>query len=606
MIGAASAVLSALALVDPRLRSLLGAGLFLAVLSLVQDRRRLFLPLLALLLAVPCFLGFSLGADSMNYFAYTSSLLADRDLDFTNQWARLGFEDSSKTPTGLVPNVLSAGPGLIWMPAVALTHAWLSSTAGPVDPLRLSVPYYAAAAATSLAIILAAILTLARALEARFGAAFAWLAVLSVVLASPILYYAAVQPLMSHGLTFAFAAFCLAFTLRAERERTLPGWAWCGATLGLAMLCRAQAVPFVLMVLAGLWRARAGWQAALVAAFAAAAFFSPQLLSWKVLYGSFLTIPQGDGFIDWKGRHAIDVLISADRGLFNWHPVLLLGLLGLLFAMKGLGAYAVAALAIFAFTTFLNGSVRDWNASAAFGGRRFDLVLPLLALGLAALLSKVRPLLARRPLLLPALALGLAVAWNVSLIDLRRGQPPTALPLDDLAGLQMGQARRAADASLGGLGPGARNLIYRAFVGLFVYGNYRPGGDLDLATLEPRFLRPGWSEVQQWDDGSAFRYLLFPEACIVIPLDQPFDLRGFVRARAPARIQEQRLTLSLNGHTLSTAELPASWTDIPFEAPERFWRPGENEFCVRAAKKRPGDEGDDLAFAAAVVRVQLP
>lgn len=606
MIGAFAAGLSVLAFVDPRLRGLIWAALLTALVSLIRDRRRVFLPLLAFTVAVPALAGFSTGADSLNYFAYTSSILADRDLDFANQWARLGFETSSRTSTGLVPNAMAAGPGLIWTPAVALAHAWLSATGGATDPLRLSGPYYAAAAATTLGFLLAAVLLLVRTLSSRFGDAEARLAVFSVVFASPLLYYAAVQPLMAHALAFAFAGCGLALTLRAERDRTLSAWALSGGSVGLAMLCRAQAAPLLLIVVAGLGRTRAGWKPALAAAFAAFAFFSPQLLAWKILYGSFVTIPQGAGFIDWTGRHALDVLVSADRGLFNWHPLMILGLLGLLFAMKGLGAYAVSALAVFGFTAFLNGSVRDWNASAAFGARRFDLVLPLLALGLAALLSRLRPMLASRPFLLPALALALAAAWNLSLIDLGRGRPASALPLDDLARLQAGQARRLADASFGRLGPRARDLVYRAFVGLFVYENYRPGGEFDLATLEPRFLKGGWSEARQWDDGAAFRYLLFPEGCIVIPLNEPFDLRGFVRARSPARIENQRVTLILNGRPLSEADLPARWTDLPFEAPERFWRSGENEFCVRAAKRRPGDEGDDLAYAAAVVGIQLP
>ena len=331
MTGAAAAVLSALALVDSRLRDLVWAGLFLAGLSLVRDRGRIFLPLLSLVLALPLFLGFSLGADSLNYFAYTSSILADRDLDFANQWARFGFEVTTRTATGLVPNAMSAGPGLIWTPAVALTHAWLASTGGAVDSLRLSVPYYAAAAASSLALILAAVLILARTLATRFGAPEAWLAVASVALASPILYYVAVQPLMSHAPTFAFAALCLAFTLRAECDHRLADWAGCGASLGLATLCRAQAAPLILLVLAGLWRARAGWKEALLVAATGFACVAPQLVAWKILYGSFVTIPQGAGFIDWTGRHALDALVSADRGLFNWHPILLLGLLVVLF-----------------------------------------------------------------------------------------------------------------------------------------------------------------------------------------------------------------------------------------------------------------------------------
>lgn len=604
--GVAAAILSGLALVDPRLKALAFAGLALALGSLVRDRSRIFAPVLALCLLVSAWTGFSIGADSLNYMAYPSSLLADQDLDFSNQLQRLEFPSRGRTATGLVPNALSVGPGLIWMPAIALTHLWLSWTGGATDPLLLAAPYYAAAAATTIFFLLASALLLVRALSERFGRTEALIAVLAVLLASPLLYYVLVQPLMSHGLTFAFVAGCLVFTFRAERERELHQWALCGVMLGLAMLCRAQAAPLLFVVAAGLWRARAGWKEMLAAGASALVTFAPQLLVWRIVYGSFVTIPQGDAFIEWTGAHALDVLVSADKGLFNWHPVLLFGLVGLVVAMRGLGAYALAALAVFAFTTYLNGSLVDWHASAAFGGRRFDVVLPLLAIGLAALLARSRRVLARRPLLLPASFLILASLWNVSLIDGLRGRPATALPLDDLATLQVLQARRAVDGTLGRLGSGVREAVYRVFVGLFTYQNYRPGGDFDLATLEPRFMRGGWSDVKAWDDGAFFRYLLHPRACIVIPLDEPFDLRGFVLARSPARIKDQRLTLILNGKVLTEAPLPAEWTEVPFQAARGLWRGGENEFCMIAAQRRPGDEGDDPAYAAAVVKVQLP
>lgn len=608
MIGALSALAGLLALVDPRLRALFWAALLFAAIAFVRERPRVLLPALALGFCALVLTGFSIGADSLHYFSYTSSLLADGDLDLTNQRSRLEIPQGAKTATGLASNAMSVGPGLVWLPAVALTHVWLSLTGGATEPLRLGESYYAAGAATTLAGVFLAVLVLARSLSTLVGRSEGWLATLTVVLASPILYYTAVQPLMSHGLTFAAAALTVALTLRAETARRQDLWMWCGVCLGLAMLCRTQTVVLALFVAWGLWRSRAGWRTFLGTTVTALIVFSPQLLTWKALYGSYVTIPQGGGFIDWSGRHAVDVLLSADRGLFNWHPALLLGLVGLLVALtrRGIKGYAFVGLVILGFTVFLNGSVRDWNASAAFGARRFDVVLPLLAWGLAHLLARVRPALSARPFLIPTVALVFAVSWNVSLIDIRKGRSGAALPLDDLARLQAGQARRALDATLGRFGPRARKIIYNMFVGLATYENYRPGGDFDLATLEPRFLRGGWSDVHGWDDGVLFRYLLYPRACLIIPLAEPFDLRGFVLARSPARIADQRVTLTLNDRQLVETALPAQWTELAFEAPRQAWRAGENEFCIQAQKKRPGDEGDDLSFAAAVIKVQLP
>ena len=605
MIGTLAAAGAALALVDSRLRALVWCALALAVLALVRERGR-FLPVLALCLSVPVFTGFSTGADSLNYFAYTSSLLGDQDLDFGNQWSRLGFVSSARTPTGLHPNPMAIGPGLLWIPAVAAVHFWLLITGGARDALALAPPYFAAAAATSIALALAGVFVLGRELSRLFGASAGRIAVVTVLLCSPVLYYVTLQPLMSHASAFGGACLVVALTLRAERLATPASWMAVGAALGLVMLMRPQAVPLALVAGAGLLRSRAGIRHAGLALAAALVTFVPQLVAWKILYGSFLTIPQGAGFIDWSGDHAFDVLFSADRGLFNWHPALLLGLAGLVLALRPFASIALASLAALAFTTFINGSVSDWNASAAFGARRFDVMLPLLAFGLAVLLSWARPILAARPLFLPAVLFGAAALWNVSLIDLSRGTAGIALPIDEVARLQAGQARRFADRTVGLLGPAARAAVYRVFVGLFAYENYRPGGDFDLATLESRFLGRGWSETQAWDDGTMFRYLLFPKACITIPIDEPFDLRGVITARAPARIQDQRITVMVNDRAVTTVPLPPQWTDLNFAAPARFWRSGENGLCLVAASKRPGDEGDDRSFAAAVVRVQFP
>ena len=599
MIGAFAAASGLLVLVDSRLPFLAIAALLLAAVSLLRDRSRVFLPVLALAFVALHLLGFFVSVDSPVYFAYTSSLLADRDLDFENQWARLALNITW-------PNPQPIGPGLLWAPAVGLTHLWLLATGGVTDPLVIGPPYFAAAAATTLAVALAGTFLLARTLALVHGPVPSWLAVIASIGASPILYYLTVLPLMAHGLTFGLTAITLALTLRTEREGTLRAWAWCGAALGLAVLCRTQAAVLVLFVFAGLWRSRASIGQAGLTVFCALGVFSPQFLVWRILHGSFVTLPQEEGYIDLTRQHVIDVLLSADRGLFNWHPMLLLGLFGLVVVVRGRGAYCLAALVIFGVTAFVNGTVRDWNGSDAFGARRFDVVIPLFAFGMAGLFDRMRRHLVRRPLLVPAAVIAAATLWNASLIDLRKGRTVTAIPLSELASLQTEQVRRAADATAGRLGPEARAVIYKMFVGLFAYDNYWPGGDFDLSTLEPRFLGKGWSEVEMWEDGAKFRYLLYPEGCLLIPLNEPFDLRGHLLARAPARIPDQRLTVLLNDRVLTVADVGAVWTEIPFEAPQRLWNAGENRFCVRAAKKRPGDEGDDLSYAAAVVRVQLP
>ena len=137
------------------------------------------------------------------------------------------------------------------------------------------------------------------------------------------------------------------------------------------------------------------WAAGFLAAFA------PQLVVWKLLYGSFVTIPQGGGFVAghpaWAG-----VLFSPHHGLFAWSPLLYVGLAGLALWARTAPGRALAVLAFLLALTRLNAGVADWPAGAAFGARRFDATLPFFGLGLAVAARATATLARRRPLLVPA------------------------------------------------------------------------------------------------------------------------------------------------------------------------------------------------------------
>ena len=119
-------------------------------------------------------------------------------------------------------------------------------------------------------------------------------------------------------------------------------------------------------VAVALWRERRLRVAdGLLAAAAAVLVFLPQMLAWRRLYGSLVTMPQGGGFVDWSSPHLLDTLFSADHGLFTWTPLTLLGLLGLLALLRRDAALATGALLAFAATAWVNGGVDDWAAGEA-------------------------------------------------------------------------------------------------------------------------------------------------------------------------------------------------------------------------------------------------
>ena len=63
------------------------------------------------------------------------------------------------------------------------------------------------------------------------------------------------------------------------------------------------------------------------------------------------------------------------------------GVVGLAIGFRRWKLLAAAGLLTFLLTAYLNGARVSWNGDDAFGARRFDIIVPLAALGYATLLE---------------------------------------------------------------------------------------------------------------------------------------------------------------------------------------------------------------------------
>ncbi|MBK8051593.1 MAG: hypothetical protein IPK16_33585 [Anaerolineales bacterium] len=84
--------------------------------------------------------GLLIGSDGIGYYMYVHSLVIDGDLDFHNEYARLGWPTPEPTPTGLLPNHFAIGAGLLWAPFFVAAH--LLSLALHALGLQVSVDGY--------------------------------------------------------------------------------------------------------------------------------------------------------------------------------------------------------------------------------------------------------------------------------------------------------------------------------------------------------------------------------------------------------------------------------------------------------------------------------
>ena len=621
--------LAAVGLLDPVRTGLLPPALVLCGLGLWLGRAQVRLHVTALALAATwsavALSAPDFGADSPSYYVYLRSAFFDRDLDFANEWAHWEFPERPLTPNGHRLNQHAAGSALLWSPFFLAAHAYVRAGAWlrlhGYDADGYSLPYLRAAAWGTATWVVLGLALLLQSLRARHGRAVALLAGLGIFLASPLPYYVLVQPLMAHGNVFALVCALVWLWFEIEREPTARRWALAGLLVGLLAATRWQAVvagvllvPLVLVCMRA--RALRPWWL-LAAGVGALAGALPQLVAWSILYGDPLVIARwafGSGAqldqaqtgLHWGAPFFWDVLLSADRGLLTWTPVAGLGFAGLVLMTRRHPAFAWGAVAVFVLTAWVNASARDWSGADAFGARRFDLVFPLLAFGLAELLRVAGTAVERRPWLPAAVGLAVLVAWNAGLARLYRLRVfKEAAPFERVAAAQARQARVAGEAlgeRLGGWS--GRDLAYRTFVGEYFYWNLNPGATIDLGDVDTRYLVDGWSEVRNDPEGRAFRVAYHPRACVRIPLRDLADLRITVTAKAPAAVPDQSMTLAVNGTPVAASPLPSAWWDAAFLAPARLFHLGENVLCLEFASHARGPER--FRPAASVSLIQLP
>lgn len=574
-------------------------------------------------------------ADAPYYYAYAPSLFLDRDLDLrdeyvvTGNWYRLG-----PTPLGRPGNVFGVGPALLTAPAFLVGHALALAAGHRRDGFSTEEQWL-----TMWMSVLASVAALwfpARIARRRLDAPTAGaVAALCVFAAGPVVYYAVRQPGYAHPFATLFAAWLVdAWDASYDRPRTARTWAGLGALLGLAILARPQLAPWALLpVVAAVGELRAaGWRPdrAMVGRWALGAAVAvmmvvPQLLTWKAIYGAYYVVPQGDGFMRWDAPAWSEVLFSARNGLLPWAPLYAVGLvgaaLGALRWPRLFGPLVVATAA----QAWINGAAWDWWGGGAFGGRRFDSVYVVVALGLAvalrpALAAVARPgrgpwpLVARRVAaagagfgalaLVAALAVGnLVLAGHYTSPTARIGGGEAAADVirrqvKGRLGRVMGWASELSNwparrwfAARHDVEPGT----YDQVVGVHLLGETFPGlNSIRPATSEHVVLSRLHPPLRRWLLGGG------PDGALRVPFGRArilvgLNRRGAVRVTLTVWHPSVRgeVALAWNGRALARAALAA--TPATIELVTDDLRRGTNELAITAP---PGALVSTLDLAA--------
>jgi hypothetical protein len=344
--------------------------------------------------------GHLISGDGIFYYATMRSALLDGDVRIVNDLALA----NARFPPNSVPRfriqeayVFAIGPSILWSPFFLAGH----TLAVLSHAVSANVVADGFSWIEESFVCVAGILYGCLGLYLTFRLVSRWVpeemalaAVLTTFAASSAFYYVAIENWMSHTLEIFSLPLFFSFAL-AERDFKVRDFAVSGFLLALVFLVRWQDVLFGVVLLRPLVRLYRGSTdqtlalstscVALALSFVVGA--SLQFWYWSAVFGTYLTVPQGSGFIDIANSHPLDVLFSTLHGLITWTPIALIGLIGLLFLPRRSGLLPLFMVSI-ALQVILCGAVSDWWAGDAFGQRRLVNLFPLLCIGVALCLER--------------------------------------------------------------------------------------------------------------------------------------------------------------------------------------------------------------------------
>jgi hypothetical protein len=386
--------------------------------------------------------------DGVGYYAFARALLIQHNLDFAPdyQHANTSFRDGRldeygqprsefRTSTGRLENHFTIGPAILWSPFLLVAHGCVLVArvfGSSVTADGFSAPYRFAMAFGTLLYGFLGLLIAFRLSKKYVEERWALLATLAVWWGSSLAIYMYFNPSWSHAHSAFVVALFVWYWLKTREHRTTLQWILLGAIAGLMLnIYYANAMLLILVAVEALLFLRdaiqSGRSAEIPGLLSRYALFTiallicllPTLISKKIVYGS----PFESGYIPiqlwyWKSPFFLQVLFSANHGLFSWTPLLFFSAIGIFLFWRKVPRVGGAVLCtVIAFYYFI-ASYPDWAGISSFGNRFFVSLTVFFVLGLAFWLQRCANLFRTPKVATASVSVVLAcfVFWNLGLM----------------------------------------------------------------------------------------------------------------------------------------------------------------------------------------------
>lgn len=372
--------------------------------------------------------GHAIYGDGNGYYAYAHALYFEKSLDFDPIYNHLSnfkgpkytfsrvFWDTTEGPFGVRHNAWNIGTALFWLPSLAIIDTFIWLVQLPIT--KFSLVYEFGPGITGIILSLLGLFYLEKYLRYFYDQRLSRVIIVGVFLATNLIYYTALEPALSHQVSFFLISFLLYYSYNvvlSVRKISLIGF-----LCGLMIITRMSDVLILLPIF---------WQLGtqllhmpnrkqtllLSVAFGLSLLIgvAPQLITQYMMYGQLGHNPYfsgENGSFNFQFINLFNTFFSVHRSFFVWTPVMLLGLIGLVQAAVKSGS-ALARQFLVTFIIFWL-VVSHWPGalSAGYGSRFFMSTIPFLTFGLAYLFQSVSLKKVMR-------VLSLFVIWNLLLLS---------------------------------------------------------------------------------------------------------------------------------------------------------------------------------------------
>jgi len=271
-----------------------------------------------------------------------------------------------------------------------------------LSPDGFSLYYQLVTAAAGVFYLALGLWFLQRVLERRFSPAVTLATLAAITWGTNLYHYGTFDSFFSHVFSFClFASLLFLAPLWLESPTVARSFA-IGSVAGVVVLTRhTNALLLLFAALYGItgmtaFRERLAFLVAhrrqvMVAVGAALLLMSPQLAMYRHATGQWLSSPYGSlGGFDFSSPKILQVLVSPQKGLLFWSPVLLFGIAGFACLPRAMPEIVLPLAIALPVDLYLIASWHDWQFGGSFGHRAFTDTLPVFAIGMAALFSRVR------------------------------------------------------------------------------------------------------------------------------------------------------------------------------------------------------------------------